>query len=374
MQSLIKHMLNLKTLNGLRLAFTFIFVFVSAILVFSACGKRKPPLPPVERVAQRVVISGGQRGNKVSISWQMPARNAPDDNILNISRAEIYRLAEKIDSPLTLNEEEYASQSTLIATVQITDSDFARKTLTYTDTLELAGQPVRLRYAIRFVNDAGQKAAFSNYLLIEPSAGVANSPSAVKAEITEAALILKWEEPTENVDGSKPPNILGYNIYRSVGDGENFSLLNKTPITTTEFSDVFFAFDQRNRYFLRTISLGANGEPVESLDSPTVEATPRDTFAPGAPEAVTIAASPGNISIFFAANPEKDIAGYKIYRSENESLPKAEWKLLTPNLLTTNTFQDRTAESGKTYFYYVTAIDKAGNVSQNSEVVSETVP
>jgi len=31
-------------------------------------------------------------------------------------------------------------------------------------------------------------------------------------------------------------------------------------------------------------------------------------------------------------------------------------------------------ESGKRYYYYLTAVDHAGNVSARSEVVSETVP
>ena len=42
-----------------------------------SCGKRKPPLPPKERVLQNVEITGFQRGNQVILSWKMPARNAP---------------------------------------------------------------------------------------------------------------------------------------------------------------------------------------------------------------------------------------------------------------------------------------------------------
>ena len=81
-----------------------------------------------------------------------------------------------------------------------------------------------------------------------------------------------------------------------------------------------------------------------------------------------------SISIFFAVNPEKDIAGYKIYRSTDPSLEKSKWTLLTPQLLTSNTFQDKSVESGKTYYYYLTATDSSGNVSQPSEVVSEQAP
>jgi len=55
-------------------------------------------------------------------------------------------------------------------------------------------------------------------------------------------------------------------------------------------------------------------------------------------------------------------------------LPLTEWTLLTPDLLKTNTFQDTRVESGKVYYYYLTATDKFGNVSKPSEIVSETVP
>jgi len=349
-------------------------VFLVSLSLTLSCGKRKSPLPPIERVQQRVVIAGIQRGNKITLSWQMPARNAPDGSILNIDRVEIYRLAERVDSPLTLSEEEFSSQSTLISSIPISDADFARKTLEYADTLEFAGQPVRLRYSIRFVNASGQRAAFSNFLLLEPTAKIATAPSGVSAAITEPALIVEWNAPQENVDGSRPVNILGYNLYRSTGETSSFTLLNKSPITAIEFSDTFFEFGQKYKYFVRTVSLGGNGEPVESLDSQTVEVLPVDTYPPRAPEAITIAAAPNNISIFFAVNTEKDVAGYRIYRSENQNLPKSEWKLLTPDLLAANTFQDKTVESGKTYFYYLTVLDKTGNVSEPSEIVSETAP
>ena len=140
------------------------------------------------------------------------------------------------------------------------------------------------------------------------------------------------------------------------------------------FEDEFFEFDKPQFYFVRAVSVGTGGEPIESRESNIVQLLPKDTFAPSAPSAITLAASPTTISIFFVTNPEKDVAGYQIYRSEDQNLDKAKWQLLTPNLLTTNTFQDSKVESGKTYYYYLTATDRAGNVSTASDVVSETVP
>jgi len=80
------------------------------------------------------------------------------------------------------------------------------------------------------------------------------------------------------------------------------------------------------------------------------------------------------LSIFFPANPETDVAGYNIYRSTDPGLPKDKWTKLNTELLTKTTFQDEKVESGKRYYYYLTAVDQAGNVSSPSEVVSETVP
>lgn len=368
---MLKHFVLNKKAGGQAL---LVFITLILFVCLSGCGKRKPPQPPRERVAQRVEISGFQRGGKVNLSWTMPARNAPDGSVLNIDRADIYRLAEPITSSLTLSEEEFASRSTLIASLKITDVDFGLKKIGYTDSLEFSGQAARLRYAVRFVNSSGQKAAFSNFLLIEPTAKIAAAPTSLTAQITEPAVILKWSAPASNVDGTQPANILGYNIYRSGSEKETAAILNTAPVTKTEFSDKTFEFGKENLYFVRTVSVGGGGEPVESSESNIVKISPVDNFPPSPPGAITVAAAPNNLSIFFAANTEKDIAGYQIYRTTDKNLPLSKWENLTPQLLTTNTFQDTKVESGKKYYYYLTAADKSGNISAPSEIVSETAP
>jgi hypothetical protein len=344
------------------------------MFINTGCGKRQPPLPPIERIEQKAEISGFQRGNRVILSWRMPARNASETSLLNINRADIFRLVEPLTSNLTLSEEEFASRSNLIATVPISEKDFALQRLSYADTLEFAGQPVRLRYALRFANASGQKAAFSNFLLLEPVAQVANQPQLLPVQITQEEIQLSWMPPKNNIDGSQPVNITGYNIYRSNSVGETAKILNESPLTGTNFSDKFFTFGTEYFYFVRAVSPGKEGAPVESLESNIVSVVPCDMFAPSAPSAITIAAAPNNLSLFFAVNPEKDIAGYRVFRANNRDLPKTQWRLLTPELLAVNTFQDSAVESGKTYFYFLEAVDTSGNVSEPSEIVAETAP
>jgi predicted phage tail protein len=351
------------------------------VCTFTACGKRRPPLPPVERVQQRTeFLSGAQQGNEVILSWPAPARNAPDSSVQSIRRIDVYRLAEKPGAPLALTEDEFSARATLVGSVTSEQIQTAGDTLTYRDTLELAGQPTRLRYAIRYVNASGQRAAFSNFLSIEPAARIAQAPAlSSEVKIAEDAITLSWQPPAANIDNSTPVNLLGYNVYRTDESqtAPGNQPLNTTLISGNEYADKNFQFGSNYRYIVRAVSLGTGGAQVESLNSNAVSVAPRDVFAPLAPERPSIAApepSSARLAIFFAANKETDIAGYNIYRSTDPDLPKQNWTKLNQTLLTRTSFTDDKVEPGKTYYYYVIAVDKAGNVSPPSEVGSEKAP
>ena len=356
----------------------FLIVVVPVLMSVVSCGKRRPPLPPVERVQQRTeALSGVQQGNQILLSWPAPQRNAPDGSVQSIRRVDVYRLAEKPRAPLGLTEEEFGRRSTLIGSVDYDQIKNATDVLTYTDTLEFAGVPARLRYAVRYVNDSGQRAAFSNFLVIEPAARIAQAPALIEpAKVNEDAIIISWKPPAANIDASTPVNLLGFNIYR-LEEGENEiseKPVNSSPVSGTEYSDRNFKFGETYRYVMRAISLGTEGAQVESLNSNSISVTPVDAFRPSTPTGITAAAAPGRLSLFFAANPEADIAGYNIFRSLDPNLPKEQWTKLNSELHTKTTFQDEKVEAGKQYYYYLTAVDKAGNISPPSEVVSETVP
>jgi len=332
-------------------------------------------------VQQRTeLLSGAQQGNEVILSWPATRRNAPDSSVQSIRRIDVYRLAEKPGAPLALTEEEFSNRATLVGSVTFEQIQTAGDTLTYRDVLELAGQPTRLRYAIRYVNASGQRAAFSNFLSIEPAARIAQAPTlARQPRVAEDSITISWQPPAANIDGSTPVNLLGYNVYRtdqSQTDPGN-QPLNSALVSGTEYADKNFQFGKDYQYIVRAVSLGTGGAQVESLNSNTASTSPRDIFPPAAPEKPSIAApepSSARLAIFFAANKETDIAGYDIYRSTDPNLPQQQWTKLNQALLTRTTFQDERVESGKTYYYYIRAIDKAGNVSPPSEVGSEKAP
>lgn len=362
-----------KRLNGTN-GKAVLALITLVVLTSLSCGKRTAPLPPTERVSQRATISGIQQGDQIIVSWKMPARNTSPNDALYIDKIDVYRLAEPLNSSQQITEEDFSNRSTIIKTLPVGENDFALKTFNFNDELTFSDQAARLRYAIRYVNKSGQKAAFSNVIIIEPSARVAGRPENLKFEITQEAILLQWSKPQANVDGSTPVNVLGYNIYRRTEDADGLKKLNSTPVTDTNYSDNFFDFEKKYSYSIRSVSIGSNGEPVESISSEESEITARDTFPPRAPESITIAAAPSSISLFFAANSEKDIAGYKIFRSTDRSVPLDQWVQITPEAIKTNTFQDQNVQTGSRYFYYITAVDVFGNTSQPSQIAEEAVP
>jgi hypothetical protein len=347
-------------------------------LTLPACGKRRPPLPPAESIPQRTeLLSGIQRGSQVILSWPAPLRNASDSSVQSIRRIDVYRLAEPVNAPQALTELEFGERSTLIGSVPFENIPAGGGTITYTDELTIS-EPVRLRYAIRYVNASGQRATFSNFLLIEPAPRVSLPPVVEDpAALTVQAITIRWRPPATNVDGSTPVNLLGYNVYRSSRTQPlpaQTPLNGATPLTTTSFADQNFEFGEEYTYVVRAVSLGTGGNPVESLNSNSVSLAPVDTFAPSAPSGLSAAAASGRISLFFAANPERDVVGYNVFRSTDPTQPLASWTKLNRALLERTTFHDESVQTGVKYYYYLTAVDNVGNVSQPSDVISETAP
>ena len=353
-----------------------LLIGLAALSLAPTCGKRRPPLPPIERIPQRTeALTGVQRGNQVILSWPAPLRNASDGSVQSIRRVDVYRVAERPTAPLPMTEEEFAARATLIGSVPFDQIRRGAAELTYVDTLQMA-ETARLRYAIRYVNAAGQRAAFSNFFLMEPAAKIAEAPTLTGQEYSESAITINWQAPAKNVNGSTPVNLLGYNIYRSAASETQAEpkRLNAEPVTTTQYEDKTFKFGEKYRYFVRAVSLGTEGKPVESLNSNELELSQADKYPPSAPSLAQPGVAPGRVALFWTANPEPDVAGYLLYRSTDPNLPKDKWTKLTPAIYTRTTFTDENVETGKTYYYYVIAVDASGNESEPSGVVSETIP
>jgi fibronectin type 3 domain-containing protein len=76
------------------------------------------------------------------------------------------------------------------------------------------------------------------------------------------------------------------------------------------------------------------------------------------------------VDLSWSINAEPDLAGYRVYRSEQEN---ANGRLVTPDLLLSPAYRDTTVAAGQQYWYRVTAVDRSGNESAPTPPVAADV-
>ena len=93
-----------------------------------------------------------------------------------------------------------------------------------------------------------------------------------------------------------------------------------------------------------------------------------DRTSPLAPESVKAEGRSGCIEIFWDQGEETDLAGYQLYKKESGGT----YRLEADSLYQLN-YIDRKVKEGVSYTYYLTAKDKAGNLSDHSKEVTASV-
>ncbi len=82
-----------------------------------------------------------------------------------------------------------------------------------------------------------------------------------------------------------------------------------------------------------------------------------------------LVANAGAISLIWDPNSEKDLDGYLVLRADPSS---GTLQAVTREPIHQTTFNDTTAKPGVRYVYAIVAVDKAGNVSAQSNRIEET--
>jgi fibronectin type 3 domain-containing protein len=186
--------------------------------------------------------------------------------------------------------------------------------------------------------------------------------------VTERAIELRWEAPTDTTSGTPLEGIASYEVYRSPSGGPGSFVLHGTA-ATSRYEDTQFAFGQSYFYRVRTVAQFGS-DTVESENSPAVEVEARDVFPPPAPANLIAVAGEGRVDLTWDASRADDLAGYVVYRSRQ---PGRGFQRLNRQPLAAQSFTDRLElEPGVSYYYLVTAVDAEGNESGYSEEVLAT--
>jgi hypothetical protein len=342
------------------------------LLMSAGCAKIADPIPPVLLVPKAAVdLTVRQRADAVILRVSAPRENTNGSPVATLKRVEVYRLSDDAspssDSGQIPTDQFQQRADPILSIPETRLSDFGNKDfLTFEDSFPNMEPSFRyehaFRYAVLFVNNKNQAAGFSNQAVIAPAA-IPLPPPGLEAEVRQDAILLRWAVPTENMDGSKPPRIYGYNIYRASEPGVSTPLpMNPTPLQKTEFKDVHFQFDKT--YYYRVSVVGIFGDPsAESALSKALAVTARDVFPPQPVGNFNAVADNGSVILLWKPSPSADVSGYRISRKEKETGTS---RILQKDLIVAYSYRDAEVLPGGTYVYTITALDAHGNESSGA--------
>jgi hypothetical protein len=352
------------------------------LLVMAGCGAPGEPIPPTPPVAVAISdLTAHQAGDGVQLTFTMPGRSITGDRLLSTPAFEVLRGATKPDGSPELKSLRVVN----IIPGAMAEKYFVGDKVQFTDPLtpeQAKAQEGKIAiYAVRTRLSQKRASANSNIVslrLFSPPARVAS----LEARVTEPAIELSWAPVNRTCAGDPLTVAVQYNIYRAELDAAYTNLANpdvselnlngKLQLLASQpeqtYSDKSFEFGKTYAYVVRSV-IDRNNTPLESADSTPAIVTPRDTFPPAAPQAVSAAVLPGEtdnapvVDLSWSINVEPDFAGYRVYRSEQ---PDTKGQLLTTELLLAPAYRDTSVQPARRYWYVVTAVDRAGNESAPS--------
>lgn len=349
----------------------------AALVVLAGCGTPGAPQPPSLNLPDPVTdLSAARGGNQVSLTWTMPRRNTD-------------KLPLKSNVSARICRREDAGNCAAAGEVQLAPAAEG----SFTETLPPAlatGAPRALIYFVELINRNGRSAGLSNAGTV--LAGEAPPPvTGLAAEVRKDGVVLRWNPadphaalrlrrklltppPAKPRVGPLPatPEPVQQNLFVEPAPGG----------AVQQAIDKSIAFGNTYEYRAqRVVDETVEGKDIEldgELSAPIrVEAL--DVFPPAVPVglvAVAIAPEPASgagasIDLSWQSNTEPDLAGYEVYRRENE----APWERISGDQPVIGpAFHDARVLPGHTYHYSVSAVDKGGHESGRSAEASETVP
>ncbi|MEI6124942.1 MAG: hypothetical protein WCQ99_00165 [Pseudomonadota bacterium] len=340
-------------------------IMLCVVLLVVSCGKKGDPGLPITVAPQPVkkfqVVA---RAEAITLLWRAPDQNADDSPLLNLSGFKVFRSAMPIGKACLRCPRDYTmifdydykgprGQVPEKKLFYYQDTDVAFKNLyTYKiycyDENEVSGQPTK---PIDVYWDVP-------YL----------PPSGLKAERKNKAVALTWNPPAALANGTALDAIEGYNVYRSVKQGDYAQEPeNDEAIKDAAFEDIPENMDTTYFYTVRAVRK-VRETMIESAPAHEIEVAYLDITPPGAPRGLTAIPENSGVLLKWIPKAEKDFAGFNVYK-KNPDGPG--FIKLNEQLLQINSWTDTTAKLGKRYVYGVTSVDRSAraNESEMSELV-----
>lgn len=367
---------------------------VLALLAFAGCGSPGVPLPPSLELARPVSdLRAVRKGNTVFLTWSAPDATTDRHNIRHPGPTEICRVVGKVmrECGAAVERVPFVRPPAPTAAAPKFQRQFSDQ---LPASLLAENSTSMLVYAVSVLNSYGKSAGLSNQVQV-PAVPTLPPPENFEAQLTADGVRLTWKPV--NPQGVHPKDIPGvrylYRVYRREAGATAGSVAGEAPLAgdvppagevlskdaaPASLLDSGFIWEKTYEYRLTVVTIVASEnaaeQQVEGDDTPAITVVAHDVFPPAVPTGLqAVFSGPGQktfIDLIWAPDTEADLAGYNIFRREQEGQPVK----VNSDLVKAPTFRDTDVLAGHQYVYSVSAIDVRGNQSARSEEASETVP
>jgi len=349
-------------------------IFTLCLLV--ACAAQGPPQPPRVQAPERVSdLKAAQTGRSIEIMFTLPTLATDGEQLSKPIEVQIFRRVTRPGPGQAAPPSAQFSGTASSPWVQLRGDDLLRvvhhQKVVYSDSLSeqafVQSLGDNLRFEVRSLTRGFRGRPILSELSKPVDVRLLDVPERVEhlePHPTKRGLALNWSPPTRTLSGRPVSAIASYRVYRSEsGKPDAFQPIGESK--PAEFLDTTFRFGLTYFYKVRAV-VKQDAQEAESEDATLGPFTARDVFPPEAPHGLTGLYTTKAVELIWKASLEPDLAGYRVYRSEGGK-PRQK---VNQELLPTPIYRDTSIESGRRYFYEVTAVDSKGNESKPSEEVS----
>jgi hypothetical protein len=308
-----------------------------------------------------------QRGAVLAAELAYPARTVSGLALPGLEAVELWRIEEPVSTtpaserPMP-NVKEFEAMSGLVQ--RVTGGELTSAVQGDRIVLRVPGaaspdpEVGRAIYAARTVAKGGDRSALSNLVAFVPLASPVAPPQFSIASTPEG-VSLNWSA----VEGA-----VGYHVYRRDASARGFG----KPIHTAAAADNAFvdggaAFGRRYVYTVSTIARSA--PLVESPPSTEREIDRQDRFGPPPPTRLVALPETGAVKLVWEASAAPDVVGYVVFRQD----PGQGFRRVNTEPIAALEFVDRGLVGRLTYVYRVAALDRVGNLGDQTVPVEATV-